>query len=113
MSEGENKSLIFRTSREFLQEFRALDARIDGVYTRQQALMRARDARAAAKAAREHSRLCARMQDLIMDEIERHWGPMLLEDGASVPQLPDNWRIQFFGRVLRLDYRERAAYKGD
>jgi hypothetical protein len=113
MSEGDNKTLIFRTGREFLEEFRALDAQFDSAVARQQALLRARDAKGASRAARDQSRLGARIQDLILDEIERHWGPQVLEHDSSTPSFPDCWRLQFFGRILRIEYRERSAYKGE
>ena len=113
MGEGDNKTLIFRTSSAFLQRFRELDGLIDAADARQDAFKRQRDADASAEAAIEHSRLCQEMQDVILDELERHWGPMVIDDDPTRPELPDNWRLQFFGRILRLEYRERAAYKNE
>ena len=113
MGEGDNKTLIFRTCSEFLRRFRELDGLIDAADARQDAFKRQRDADASAAAAIEHARLCQDMQDVILDELERHWGAMVIDDDPTRPDFPDNWRLQFFGRILRLEYRERAAYKNE
>lgn len=113
MAEGDNKSMVFRTSAEFLRRFRELDGLIDAACARGETYKRKREPKNAGDAAVEHSELCQQMQDLILDEIERHWGPLLLDDDPTRPEFPDDWRLQFFGRLLRISYRERAAYKGD
>ena len=112
MSEGDKKSFVFRTSAEFMKRYREIDERMDAADARQDTFTRARDADAAADSAILNARLCHQLNDLILDELERHWCPMLLEDDPSRPDFPDDWRLYFYGRILRVEYNEREVYKG-
>lgn len=111
MSEGDEKTLVFRTSAEFAARYRELDARIDAADAREDTFKRSRDPDAAADAAASAARLRHELNDLILDELERHWGPITLEDDPTRPDFPDTWWTNFFGRMLRLEYREREVFK--
>ncbi len=94
-----------------MKAFRQLDAWIDSACAQRSAHVDAGDAKGASRAAARNARYCHEINDLILDELERHWGPHVLESDGTVPDFPDNWRIFFFGRVLRIEYSERAAFK--
>jgi hypothetical protein len=113
MAEGDEKSIVVRTSAEFQAGYRALDERIDVLDAKAEILKRKGDVEAGAAVAVEHTRLIHQINDLVLDEIERHWGPVTLDGDPTVPDFPDDWRTMFFGRLLRLEYNERAAYKRD
>ncbi|MCA8911962.1 MAG: hypothetical protein KDB82_09670 [Planctomycetes bacterium] len=112
MAEGDKKTFIFRTSAEFLEKFRSLEGSTDALAARRTACEKAGDGDGASHAASQFSLECQQIQDAILDEIERHWASILLDDEAGTPDFPDNWRLQFFGRILRIEYTEREAYKG-
>ena len=112
MSFGDKKTFVFRTSAEFTRRYRELDAGMDAADAREDTYKRARDVDAASEAAISNARLCHEMNDLILDELERHWGPMMLDDDGTRPEFPDNWCSMFYGRMLRLEYHEREAFKG-
>jgi hypothetical protein len=109
---GENKTIVVRTGSEFCATFRRLEAVTDGLQARRIACERAGDAAGAEKAALEFAERCQELQDAILAELERHWAPMLLGGDATIPEFPDGWRLQFYGRLLRMDYDEREAFKG-
>jgi hypothetical protein len=111
MAEGDRRTLNVRTSAEFLAAYRVLDARIDGTRSRTETEIRAERGKGAAHESARHARLCHEMDDLVLDELERHWGPHLLDGDGTVPDFPDFWRVMFFGRILRIEYSERAAFK--
>jgi hypothetical protein len=113
MAEGDDKTLVFRTSADFVAAYRSFDARIDALDMRAEVLKRAGQTEGAETAAAEKARLIHELNDVILDEIERHWGPIALDCDPRIPTFPDEWRTMFFGRFLRLEYEERAAYKGD
>lgn len=111
MAEGDHKTIFFRTDPEFLKRFREIDALIDAEGTRESAFVKAKDAEAGARAAVRQADHVHEMQDLIFHELERHWASFVLESDPTVPEFPDDWRVQFFGRMIRVSYSERAAYK--
>jgi hypothetical protein len=61
-------------------------------------------------AARKLSLLGCEIQDLIYDELERHWGPKLLEDNR-LPNVPDDWRTFVRGRFLQVEYEDREIFE--
>lgn len=109
---GDHKTIVVRTSTEFREVFRHLEAASDGTQARRNACEKAGDADGAEQAAIEFANQCQELQDAILDEVERHWAPFLLENDATIPNFPDTWRLQFYGRLLRLGYDEREAFKG-
>jgi hypothetical protein len=111
MAEGDRRTLNFRTNPDFLNAYRALDARIDSASAEQGTHCRAADVKGSGKAAARRARLCHAFDDLVLDELERHWGPHLLDGDGTMPDFPDMWRVMFFGRILRIEYSERAAFK--
>lgn len=113
MTDGDEKTLIFRTGPEFQEAFRRLDRAIDAANAREAASVRAGKADRAGDAADESARLVQEMHDLILDEIERHWAAHMIDADARVPEFPDEWRVQFSGRIIRVNYDEREVFKND
>ena len=111
MAEGDRKTLNCRSGAEFLKAYRQLDARIDAAAAQESACVKAEDADGAGQAAAKEARLCHDITDLILHELERHWAPHVLDSDGTVPDFPDDWSVLFYGRILRIEYRERAAYK--
>jgi hypothetical protein len=111
MAEGDDKTLVFRTSPEFQAKYRGLDTRLDVLNARLAVLTRRQDEDRAGTVAAEKSLLLQELYDLLLDEIERHWGPITLDGDPTVPEFPDDWRTQFLGRLIEVEYKERAAYK--
>jgi hypothetical protein len=105
------KTLTFRTTADFATRFQQMDGRIDENAARRDAFVRAGNAEAAGQCAAEHTKLCAEFQGMLLDEVERHWGPHILDNDGTMPEFPDDWRFQFYGRILRISYEERQAFK--
>lgn len=112
MAEGDRKTLVFRTSADFTAAWRNLDAEIDRMAAEKEVLTRCRKIEDAGKSAAEMARLYQQLSDLVLDELERHWGPQLLEGDPTIPDFPDGWNLVLHGRILRMDYNERAAFRG-
>jgi hypothetical protein len=110
MASGDRVTLTVRTSEEFTREFRAMDEEYDAQLSRRDASVRAGDPDGAEAAAREVSRVAGAIQDLIYNEIERHWGPKLLDD-HRLPNVPDDWRTFVRGRFLQIEYEEREVFE--
>ena len=113
MSVGDQKTFVVRTSVEFLARYRELDARIDQASTWEEVAKRQRRAGDACDASKLHAELMHQMHDLVLNELERHWGPMSLDEDPSRPDFPDNWRTLFTGRLMRIEYREREVFRRD
>lgn len=110
MANGERVTLIVRTSRNFADKFRGLDERYDELQARKDAAVQKGDPLAAGDAAREMARIACEIQDLLFDELERHWGPRLIED-QRLPEIPDDWRVWVRGKLLHIEYEEREVFK--
>lgn len=110
MAAGDRVNFTVRTSREFLETFRKMDAEYDALLARKEACIRGGDAEGAAQAARKVSLLGCEIQDLIYDELERHWGPKLIEE-QQLPNVPDDWRTFVRGRFLQVEYEEREIFE--
>ncbi len=110
MATGDKVNFIVRTSNEFLDKFRAMDSEYDALMARKDAGIKAGNADVAEEAARKLSLLGCEIQDLIYDELERHWGPKLLEDNR-LPNVPDDWRTFVRGRFLQVEYEEREIFE--
>ncbi len=110
MATGDKVNFIVRTSNEFLHKFRTMDAEYDALMARRDACVKVGDGDGAEDAARRFSRLGCEIQDLIYDELERHWGPKLLEDNR-LPNVPDDWRTFVRGRFLQVEYEEREVFE--
>ncbi|MBX3461178.1 MAG: hypothetical protein KF696_14630 [Planctomycetes bacterium] len=110
MAAGDKVNFIVRTSPGFLDKFRAMDSEYDSLMARKEACIRGGDPKGAEEAARLVSKLGCDIQDLIYDELERHWGPKLLED-SRLPNVPDDWRTFVRGRFLQIEYEEREIFE--
>jgi len=110
MAAGDKVTMVVRTSDEFAKKFRAMDEDYDAQLSRRDACVRSGDAEGAEQAARAVSRIACQIQDLIYDEIERHWGPKLIED-SRLPNVPDDWRTFVRGRFLQIEYEEREVFE--
>ena len=110
MPGGERVTLIVRTSRQFSDKFRALDERYDECQARRDAAIRKGDPQIAGDGASEMARIACEIQDLLFDELERHWGPRLIDD-SRLPEIPDDWRVWVRGRLLHIEYEEREVFK--
>ncbi len=110
MGTGDKVNFIVRTSQDFLEKFRAMDSEYDALLATKEACIRGGDPEGADSAARRVSKLGCEIQDLIYDELERHWGPKLLED-TRLPNVPDDWRTFVRGRFLQIEYEEREVFE--
>jgi hypothetical protein len=110
MATGDKVNFIVRTSKSFLDKFRTLDSEYDALMARKDACIKGGDPDGAQEAARKLSLLGCEIQDLIYDELERHWGPKLLED-HRLPNVPDDWRTFVRGRFLQVEYEEREVFE--
>ncbi|MCC6466619.1 MAG: hypothetical protein IT463_14860 [Planctomycetes bacterium] len=110
MSDGEQKTINFRTSPEFVKQYRALDQRAETLSAQEKAHIQAGDAANAGKTAAEYSTLVNEIRDLIYDEMERHWGARLLEDN-TLPEVPDDWTMWVSGRLMRVVYHGREVFE--
>jgi hypothetical protein len=110
MATGDKVNFIVRTSNEFLEKFRTMDSEYDALMARKDAGIKSGNADVAEEAARKLSLLGCAIQDLIYDELERHWGPKLLEDNR-LPNVPDDWRTFVRGRFLQVEYEEREIFE--
>jgi len=110
MANGERVTLIVRTSKGFTDTFRSLDERYDQLQARKDAAIQKGDPEESGKAASEMARIACEIQDLLFDELERHWGPRLIDD-QRLPEIPDDWRVWVRGRLLHIEYEEREVFK--
>ncbi|MDC1142624.1 hypothetical protein OAU50_06000 [Planctomycetota bacterium] len=111
MAAGDEKTFTVKTSKGFVETFRELDEKYEGLKARRDAAIRQGDYEIAEGAAIELTATGSKIQDLIFDELECHWGPKLLESRA-IPELPDDWRTCVRGRFLEIKYEERDVYEG-
>ncbi|MBK9976027.1 MAG: hypothetical protein IPP14_14740 [Planctomycetes bacterium] len=110
MANGERVTLIVRTSKEFTEKFRVLDERYDELQARKESAIQFGDHDVAGKSAADMARVACEIQDLLFDELERHWGPRLIDD-QRLPEIPDDWRVWVRGRLLHIEYEEREVFK--
>jgi hypothetical protein len=110
MPMSERQTLIVRTSKDFADKFRSLDEKYDEHQARKDASIQKGDILMAGESARGMARIACEIQDLLFDELERHWGPRLIDD-SRLPEIPDDWRVWVRGKLLHIEYEEREVFK--